>query len=160
MMTVVVVLCASFWGFEILTRGKRLTGLALDGPPLPDVFVKGTGLYGTRLNPESPLARSRAWSMCSARSTSSGSRSKERAARFAKNLADYREQADKPFEHEGRLKTLLARQTRLNVALDLDKNKRQIVPSVEDDIEPERDIVTQAVPPPRQRSSSSPAMGL
>jgi hypothetical protein len=32
-------------------------------------------------------------------------------------------------------------QTQLNAALDLDKNERQIAPSLEDDIEPEGDVI-------------------
>jgi hypothetical protein len=55
---------------------------------------------------------------------------------------------------------LLARQTELNAALDLDKNERQIAPAMEDDIEPEGDIVRQPVAPPRPRNSPSPAIGL
>lgn len=141
MITVVVVLRASFWGFVILTRGKRLTGLALDGPPVPDVFVKGAGLYDTRLNPESPLGTIQSIEHVLRSLDKLGEQEQERAARFAKNLADYREQADKPFEHEACLKTLLARQTELNEALDLDKSERQIAPTMEDDIEPGGDVL-------------------
>jgi hypothetical protein len=43
-------------------------------------------------------------------------------------LAEYREQMDRVFEHEARLKELLARQAELNAVLDLDKNERQIAP--------------------------------
>ena len=46
---------ASFKGFEILSRGKRLTGLALDGEPVPELFIKGKGLYSANLNAENPL---------------------------------------------------------------------------------------------------------
>lgn len=46
---------ASFRGFEILSRGKRLTGLALDGEPVPELFVRGTGFYAANLNAENPL---------------------------------------------------------------------------------------------------------
>jgi hypothetical protein len=46
---------ASFRGFEILSRGKRLTGLALDGEPGPELFVRGTGFYAANLNAENPL---------------------------------------------------------------------------------------------------------
>lgn len=37
-------------------------------------------------------------------------------------------QADKPFEHEARIKELLLRQAELDAALDLDKNETQVVP--------------------------------
>jgi hypothetical protein len=42
--------------------------------------------------------------------------------------ADYQQQLGKPFEHESRLKALLARQAELNAALDLDKGERQVTP--------------------------------
>jgi hypothetical protein len=47
---------------------------------------------------------------------------------------DYRAQANRSFEHESRLKDLLARQAQLNAALDLDKNETQVVPPAEDDM--------------------------
>jgi hypothetical protein len=43
-----------------------------------------------------------------------------------KALADYQAQLNRAFEHEDKLKTLLARQAQLNAALDLDKGERQI----------------------------------
>lgn len=43
-------------------------------------------------------------------------------------LAAYQAQADKPFDHEARMKDLLVRQSQLNAALDLDKNETQIGP--------------------------------
>ena len=48
-----------------------------------------------------------------------------RVARIEKELADYQSQADRPFEHEERLKQLLARQSELNSLLDLDKGDQQ-----------------------------------
>ena len=36
---------ASFRGFQILSRGKRLTGLAFDGETLPELSIRGAGLY-------------------------------------------------------------------------------------------------------------------
>jgi chromosome segregation ATPase len=48
-----------------------------------------------------------------------------RATRAEKELVDYQAQADRPFEHEERLKQLLARQSELNSQLDLDKGDQQ-----------------------------------
>lgn len=48
-----------------------------------------------------------------------------RVARAEKELVDYQAQADRPFEHEERLKHLLARQSELNSQLDLDKGDQQ-----------------------------------
>jgi len=45
--------------------------------------------------------------------------------RLEKTLTDYQAQAKRPFEHEARLKELLAREAQLNAALDLDKNDAQ-----------------------------------
>ena len=42
--------------------------------------------------------------------------------RQEKALADYKVQMERPFEHEARLKELLAKQAQLNAALDLDKH--------------------------------------
>ena len=51
---------------------------------------------------------------------------RERSLRMEKALADYQAQADKPFDHQARMKELLARQAQLNAPLDLDKNETQI----------------------------------
>ena len=56
---------------------------------------------------------------------------KEREARCEKMLADYQEQLGKLFEHESKLKDLLARQAELNASLDLDKGERQVAPPAE-----------------------------
>ena len=45
--------------------------------------------------------------------------------RDEKALAEYRLQSEKPFEHMERLNDLLTEQTRLNAALDLDKDDKQ-----------------------------------
>ena len=60
-----------------------------------------------------------------------------RVARIEKELADYRVQADRPFEHEERLKQLLARQAELNSLLDLDKGDQQGAAPVPDKDDPE-----------------------
>jgi hypothetical protein len=49
----------------------------------------------------------------------------KRVSRLEKELSDYRIQADRPFEHEERLKQLLGRQAELNSLLDLDKGDHQ-----------------------------------
>ena len=56
--------------------------------------------------------------------------------RLEKTLTDYQAQAQRPFEHEARLKELLARQAQLNAALDLDKSDAQAAEATtEPDIE-------------------------
>jgi hypothetical protein len=61
-----------------------------------------------------------------------------RVARVEKELADYRMQADRRFEHEERLKQLLARQAELNSFLDLDKGDQQGAGPVPDEPDLER----------------------
>jgi hypothetical protein len=52
--------------------------------------------------------------------------------RIEKELVDYQSQADRSFEHEERLKQLLARQSELNSLLDLDKGDQQAGDSAPD----------------------------
>jgi hypothetical protein len=61
--------------------------------------------------------------------------------RLDKTFTDYQAQANRPFEHEARLKELLARQAQLNAALDLDKSDAQAAETV-----PEPDLETAALP--------------
>src|ERR1022692_3211949 len=56
----------------------------------------------------------------------------ERADYLQKTLADYQAQANRPFEHEERLKELLVRQAQINALLDLDKGERQIAEAASD----------------------------
>jgi hypothetical protein len=68
-----------------------------------------------------------------------------RVARIEKQLADYQSQADRPFEHEERLKQLLARQAEINSALDLDKGDQQGADSgigLKDDLDSGRSEIT------------------
>ena len=61
-----------------------------------------------------------------------------RVARMEKELVDYQSQADRPFEHEERLKELLARQSEINSFLDVDKGDQQGADSaldLKDDLE-------------------------
>lgn len=53
-------------------------------------------------------------------------------ARIEKELADYQSQADRPFEHEERLKQLLSRQSERDSFLDLDKGDQQGADSAPD----------------------------
>ena len=59
------------------------------------------------------------------RLTAGPRRSSDEIERQEKALADYRAQLGRPFEHEARLKELLAKQAQLNAALDLDKHERR-----------------------------------
>jgi hypothetical protein len=149
---------ASFRGFEILSRGKRLTGLALDGEPVPELFIRGSGLYSANLNAENPLGTMQSIEHALRALDKLAEQEEERSARLGKTLADYQAQANKPFDHEARMKELLARQAQLNAALDLDKNETQVAPPAEDDMELAGDVFQGLSIPPRVQRNSTPAM--
>ena len=56
----------------------------------------------------------------------------KRVEHLEKTLADYQAEANRPFEHEARLKELLARQAQVNAILDLDKGERQVAEATDD----------------------------
>ena len=151
---------ASFKGFEILSRAKRLTGLALDGEALPELFIKGKGLYSANLNPENPLGTMQSIEHALRALDKLAEQEQEHGARLGKTLADYQAQANKPFDHEARMKDLLARQAKLNAALDLDKNETQVAQPAEDDIELAGDVIQGPPIPPRVQRNSAPGMSL
>jgi hypothetical protein len=66
--------------------------------------------------------------------------------RLEKILTDYQAQTGRPFEHDARLKELLARQAQLNAALDLDKNDAQAA-------EPEAEPEIATAPEPYRRAT-------
>jgi N12 class adenine-specific DNA methylase len=110
-----------FKGFEILSRGNNQKDAD------PDLILRGSEAYKANLNFENPLG--------TISSIEHVLRSLDRRAedeqqdidRLEKALADYRAQLGRPFEHEVRLKELLAKQAQLNACLDLDKHDAQIV---------------------------------
>jgi hypothetical protein len=118
-----------FRGFEILSRGSDLKDRE------PDLFVRGREVYKANLNPDNPLG-----TIASIEYTLRGldRRADEERSdieRQEKALADYRAQLGRPFEHEVRLRELLAKQAQLNACLDLDKHEAQIVDEPDDSAE-------------------------
>jgi N12 class adenine-specific DNA methylase len=112
----------SFKGFEILSRGSAYK----DGEP--ELYVRGRETYKANLNPDNPLG-----TIASIEHVLRGLDRKAEDEQLEieqqeKALADYFTQLGRPFEHEARLKELLAKQAHLNAALDLDKHETQIVP--------------------------------
>jgi hypothetical protein len=110
-----------FKGFEILSRGSQFK----DGEP--DLFIRGRETYKANLNLENPQG-----TIQSIESVLRGLDRKEEdehgeIERQEKALADYRAQLGRSFEHEARLKDLLAKQAQLNAMLDLDKHDAQTV---------------------------------
>jgi len=120
----------AFRGFEILSRGRGAAFLiGPDEERLPELFIRGAGIYKAYLNAENPVGTMQSIE-CAIRGLDRAvAEERERTARTAKMLEDFEGQAGKPFDQEVRLKELLARQAELNAALDLDKGERQIAPS-------------------------------
>jgi len=148
---------AYFRGFQVLSRGKQLTGLALDGEPVPDLFVKGEGLYSAHFSSESPLGTIQSIEYALRSLDKLADQEQDHKLRLEKNLADYQAQASKPFEHEARIKDLIARQAQLNALLDLDKNDHQVAQEDEDDNDTPSEIVQQPIPPPRLPGKFAPS---
>jgi hypothetical protein len=121
-----------FKGFEILSRGH-----AFGADNDPELYVKGALTYRAQLNPENPLGTIQSIEHVLRNLDRRQQQEREETGRQEKALAEYRQQLDRPFEHEQRLKELLLKQAQLNAALDLDKNERQVAP---DDPQTEREL--------------------
>ena len=120
-----------FKGFEILSRGH-----AFGGDNDPEVYVKGALTYRAQLNPENPVGTIQSIEHAIRLLDQRQQREREEIERQEKALTEYRQQLDRPFEHEQGLKELLTKQAQLNAALDLDKNEHQVAP---DDPQTEKD---------------------
>jgi len=120
---------ASFRGFEILSRDKP-------GAPVPDLFIRGAGTYAAHLNADNPVGTMQSIEHTLRAFDKAAEDERRQTERLEKPLTDYQAQANRPFEHETRLKELLARQGQLNATLDLDKSDAQAAePAVEPIVE-------------------------
>ncbi len=141
---------AVFRGFEILSRGKTGGfGLLQDDERIPDLFIRGRATYSATLNPVNPVGTIQSIEHTLRNLDKLKDDQKSRVARIEKELADYQAQAERPFEHEERLKHLLARQAELNTALDLDKGDQQgadSVPELKEDLDVSRSPAAPAEP--------------
>jgi hypothetical protein len=116
----------AFRGFEILSRGKSGGfGLLQDDDRLPELYVRGCATYSANLNAVNPIGSIQSVEHTLRNLDKLAAEQQSRVARIEKQLADYQSQADRPFEHEERLKQLLARQAEINSSLDLDKGDQQ-----------------------------------
>jgi N12 class adenine-specific DNA methylase len=141
----------SFRDFEILSRGSDQKDRE------PDLFVRGREAYKANLNLENPLGTISSIEHTLRNLGRLAENEGQEIERQEKALADYRAQLGRPFEHEGRLKDLLAKQAQFNACLDLDKHEAQIVDEARDSTEktaspaavrPGRTAAGHAVPPP------------
>jgi hypothetical protein len=121
-------------GFEILSRGRGATLVVdSDDERLPELFIRGAGIYRAQLNAENPSGTMQSIEHALRALDKAMADERERTARAEKMLRDFEEQAGKPFEHEARLREALGRQAELNAALDLDKGERQVAPPAGDE---------------------------
>jgi hypothetical protein len=132
---------ATFRGFEILSRHKP-------GAPVPDLFVRSAGTYTAHIDADNPVGTRQSIEHTLRALDKAAEDERRQVERLEKTLSDYQAQANRPFEHEARLKELLVRQGQLNAALDLDKSDAQ---TVEPAIPP---IVETATAPVRSRSDT------
>jgi len=110
---------------------------AADGV-LPDVYVRGAGIYTAKLNAENPIGTMQSIEHTLRAFEDFADQDRTRIERDEKALSDYRAQSDKPFEHELKLKELVARQQELNKTLDLDKSDKQVVEKTPEEAEEPR----------------------
>ena len=89
-------------------------------------------MYSANLNPANPAGTVQSIEHTLRSLDKLAAEQQSRVARAEKELVDYQAQADRPFEHEQRLKQLLARQSELNAQLDLDKGEQQGADSAPD----------------------------
>jgi hypothetical protein len=121
----------------------------------------GSGSYGAQLNPDNPVGTMQSIEHALRALDKNMADESERLARCEKMLTDYREQMDRPFEHDVRLKELLARQEELNAALDLGKNECQAAPDAAGETEGGDDSTApvRAEPAPGPERGDKPAWG-
>ncbi len=129
---------ATFRGFEILSRGKSGgLGLVQQDERIPDLFIRGQATYSANLNAANPVGTVQSIEHTLRNLDKLAADHRSRVARIEKELADYQSQADRPFEHEERLKQLLGRQAEINALLDLDKGNQQGAAPVPDRDDPD-----------------------
>ena len=107
---------------------------------MPDLFIRGAGTYSAHINADNPIGTMQSIEHTLRALDRAAADEQQQLQRLEKTLTDYQAQAKRPFEHEARLKELLARQAQLNAALDLDKSDAQAAEAA-----PEPDIETAAV---------------
>ena len=130
----------TFRGFEILSRGRGATLLiGSDEERLPELFIRGAGIYKAQLNAENPVGTMQSIEYALRSLDKAVEDERDRAARAEKMLGDFTEQAGRPYEHEAKLRDLLIRQAQLNALLDLDKGERQVAPDDKAPESPEAD---------------------
>jgi hypothetical protein len=128
------------------------TGFNPEHDRLPEIFIRGAGIYPAHLNPENTVGTVQSIEHTLRSLERVATQQQERADYLQKTLTDYQVHANRPFEHEARLKELLVRQEQINALLDLDKGEQQVAEAARD-----RDDLT--VPNQTKERSATPAVG-
>jgi hypothetical protein len=112
---------AHFKGFEIVSRGSASKNDA------PELFIRGKEIYKANFNSDNPVGTISSIEHVIRSLDRRAEEEQREIERQEKALAEYRTQLGRPFEHDVRLKDLLATQSQLNALLDLDKHDAQVV---------------------------------
>ncbi len=110
-----------FKGFTLMSSFSGREG------ETPKLYLRGKHTYEANLNPENALGTIASVEYALRRLDRDAEEEQSRCERMEKALADYREQLNRPFEHEDRLRELCIKQQEINRQLDLDKGDAQAV---------------------------------
>ena len=110
-----------FRGFTLMSSFSGREG------ETPKLYLRGKHTYEANLNPENALGTMASIEYALRRLDNDAEEEQAKCERMEKALADYREQLNRPFEHEERLRELCVKQQEINKLLDLDKGDAQAV---------------------------------
>ena len=121
----------------------------------PYLYLRGKQTYEANLNSENALGTMASIEHALHRLDRYAEDDKEHIARMEKALTDYREQLNRPFEHEERLRELCIKQQEMNRQLDLDKGERQVV--ADETLQKDTTADTKSEPLPTRRIAAEQA---
>ncbi|HLG63102.1 MAG TPA: DEAD/DEAH box helicase family protein [Ktedonosporobacter sp.] len=118
----------SYKGFEIVTRASYFeTQKGERFFDKPGLYLRGKKMHQIHFNPENASGTLSSMEYVLSHLDKLAEEEKELIEHSEKELADYKEQQGKPFEHEARLGELLMKQQDVNKQLDLDKGDIQVI---------------------------------
>ena len=96
----------AFRAFEIVSKGKGTGfGLVEEDQRVPDLFVRSRATYSANLNATNPGGTVQSIEHTLRNLDRLAAEQQNRVVRIEKELRDYQSQADRPFEHEERLRS-------------------------------------------------------